>query len=49
MCFAGETSTPGGLRRHGYFEIRLVNGTEVAVLADRFWTAKRARDRLKID
>lgn len=31
------------------FEIPLVNGTAVAVVADRFWTAKQARDRLKIE
>lgn len=31
------------------FEIPLVNGSAVAVVADRFWTAKRARDRLRID
>lgn len=31
------------------FEIPLVKGTGVAVVADRFWTAKRARDRLRID
>jgi len=31
------------------FEIPLVNGTAVAVVADRFWAAKQARDRLKID
>lgn len=31
------------------FEIPLVNGSAVAVVADRFWTAKQARDRLKID
>ena len=31
------------------FEIPLVNGTAIAVVADRYWTAKRARDLLKID
>jgi isoquinoline 1-oxidoreductase beta subunit len=31
------------------FEIPLVRGTAVAVVADKFWTAKQARDRLKID
>jgi len=31
------------------FEIPLAKGTAVAVVADRFWTAKQARDRLKID
>src|SRR5262249_22101523 len=28
------------------FEIQLVHGTGVAVVADRFWAAKQARDRL---
>jgi isoquinoline 1-oxidoreductase beta subunit len=31
------------------FEIPLVHGSAVAVIADRFWTAKQARDRLKVD
>jgi isoquinoline 1-oxidoreductase beta subunit len=31
------------------FEIPLAKGTGLAVVADRFWTAKQARDLLKID
>jgi isoquinoline 1-oxidoreductase beta subunit len=31
------------------FEIPLAKGSGVAVVADRFWTAKQARDALKID
>jgi isoquinoline 1-oxidoreductase subunit beta len=31
------------------FEIPLVKGSAVAVVADRFWTAKQARDRLKVE
>ena len=31
------------------FEIPLLRGTGVAVVADKFWTAKHARDLLKID
>src|SRR2546427_3514047 len=34
---------------HEVFEIQLVSGTGVAVVADEFWNAKQARDLLKID
>ncbi|HVR10751.1 MAG TPA: molybdopterin cofactor-binding domain-containing protein, partial [Thermoanaerobaculia bacterium] len=34
---------------HDVFAIPLIRGTGVAVVADRFWTAKQARDRLAID
>ncbi|HEY0781108.1 MAG TPA: xanthine dehydrogenase family protein molybdopterin-binding subunit [Thermoanaerobaculia bacterium] len=34
---------------HAVFEIPLARGTGVAVVGDRFWTAKQARDRLAID
>jgi isoquinoline 1-oxidoreductase beta subunit len=34
---------------HDVFEIPLIRGSGVAVVADRFWTAKQARDRLAID
>ncbi|HYK19455.1 MAG TPA: molybdopterin cofactor-binding domain-containing protein, partial [Pyrinomonadaceae bacterium] len=37
----------GGVR--DVFEIPLAKGSGVAVVADRFWTAKQARDRLNID
>ena len=31
------------------FEIPLVHGSAVAVVADKFWSAKQARDRLKVE
>jgi isoquinoline 1-oxidoreductase beta subunit len=43
----GEARKMGGV--HDVFEIPLLKGSGVAVVADRFWTAKQARDRLKID
>ena len=43
---AGARSVPGV---QDVFEIKLVKGTGVAVVADRFWTAKQARDRLRAD
>jgi isoquinoline 1-oxidoreductase beta subunit len=43
----GEARKMGGVLE--VFEIPLVKGSGVAVVADRFWTAKQARDRLKID
>lgn len=39
-------STPGV---RDVFEIPLVKGSGVAIVADKFWIAKQARDRLKID
>jgi isoquinoline 1-oxidoreductase beta subunit len=34
---------------HDVFEIPLAKGSGVAVVADKFWTAKQARDLLKVD
>ncbi len=42
-----DARTIAGVRE--VFEIPLVKGSAVAVVADKFWTAKQARDRLKID
>jgi len=42
-----EARSGAGVR--DVFEIPLVKGSGVAIVADRFWTAKQARDRLKID
>jgi len=42
-----DARTVAGVR--DIFEIPLVKGTAVAVVANRFWAAKQARDRLKID
>jgi isoquinoline 1-oxidoreductase beta subunit len=43
----GEARKLDGVR--DVFEIPLPKGSAVAVVADRYWTAKQARDRLKID
>src|SRR5678809_300323 len=43
----GEARKLDGVRE--VFEIPLAKGSAVAVVADRYWTAKQARDRLKID
>jgi isoquinoline 1-oxidoreductase subunit beta len=42
-----ETRTVEGVR--DVFQVPLVRGTGVAVVADRFWIAKLGRDRLKIE
>lgn len=42
-----EARTIAGVR--DVFEIPLVKGSGVAIVADKFWPAKQARDRLKID
>src|SRR5438552_5541507 len=42
-----EARTIGGVR--DVFEISLLKGSGVAVVADKFWPAKQARDRLKIE
>jgi len=43
----GDVRSLDGVRN--VFEIPLAKGSGVAIVADRFWTAKQARDRLKID
>jgi isoquinoline 1-oxidoreductase beta subunit len=42
-----EARSLAGVRE--IFEIPLVKGSAIAVVADKFWTAKQARDQLKID
>jgi isoquinoline 1-oxidoreductase subunit beta len=42
-----DARTVAGVR--DIFEIPLVSGSAIAVVADRFWAAKQARDRLKVD
>ena len=44
-----DTAARSAAERLDMFEIPLVNGSGVAIVADRFWTAKQARDRLMID
>src|SRR5882762_911520 len=44
---AQEARSIAGVR--DVFEIPLVKGSGVAIVADKFWPAKQARDRLKID
>jgi len=43
---ASEASALPGVR--AVFEIPLLKGSAVAIVADRFWTAKRARDLLQV-
>jgi isoquinoline 1-oxidoreductase beta subunit len=42
-----EARSVAGVR--DMFEIPLIKGSGVAIVADKFWAAKQARDRLKID
>ena len=44
-----DTAARGALGVHDVFEIPLVRGSAIAVVADTFWSAKRARDQLKIE
>ena len=43
----GDVRNLDGVRN--VFELPLAKGSGVAIVADRFWTAKQARDRLKIE
>src|SRR5580765_5375145 len=53
--FGGKVKSIDDREVHGIagmkdvFEIPLVKGSGVAIVADRYWTAKQARDRLKIE
>jgi hypothetical protein len=52
MLLPGARPLPGSNFREAgrsMFEIPLLEGSAIAVIADRFWAAKQARDRLKIE